>query len=245
MKNRISVIIALAMLLLVTVPAQAKPSAVKSTTIVSVEKNEYVAVQLENFPSNTTYHVRMNVNGTYGINGYLSSKITTNSGGTFVAKFPIPEELADEDIISIRFENIEGDNDPPYNYFYNEDAAFNYYSGGSDNSTYNNWDYGDPQFSVMKVRKSVSIDVETNYFPVGDRWAVYLKDGDLASEDLYEVNGFDASDGGIYKMTLTIPAALQYSEKIAIIFYNINDGYRTYDLVWNRDCTYPSCDYDG
>jgi hypothetical protein len=245
MKKRISVLIALAMLLLVVVPAQAAPSAAKSTTIISVEKNEYVVVQLENFPSNSTYHVRMNVNGTYGINGYLASKVTTNSGGTFIAKFPIPEELANEDIISIRFEDVEGDNDPPYNFFYNEDAAFNYSASGSGDTTYNNWDYGEPQFDILKVNKSVSMVAKTNYFPPGDRWAVFMKDGALDSEELYDINGFDASEGGIYEMTLTIPSALQYSEKIAVIFYNINDGYRTYDLIWNRDCTYPNCDYDG
>ena len=40
-------------------------------------------------------------------------------------QFPIPEELANEDIINIRFENVEGSYDPPYNFFYNDDTNFN------------------------------------------------------------------------------------------------------------------------
>lgn len=244
MKKKISVLIALTMLLLVTIPVTAAPSAARSTTIVSVERNEYVVVQLESFPSNATYHVRMNVNGTYGINGYLASKVTTNSGGTFMVKIPIPEELVNEDIISIRFENIEGDSDPPYNYFYNEDAAFSYSSGSTDDSTYNNLDYGFPTFVVLSVTRGAEMEVETKYFPAGDRWAVYMKDGALDEEDLYEVNGFEAADGNIMKMTLPIPADLQYSEKISVIFYRISDGFRTYDLIWNRDCTYPNCNFE-
>lgn len=246
MKKNLSLLIALTMLLLATVPVQAAPSTLKSTTIVSVERNEYVVVQLENFPSNATYHVRMNVNGTYGINGYLASKVTTNSGGTFMVKVPIPDELSNEDIISIRFENIEGDSDPPYNYFYNEDAAFNYSAGSSGDSTYNNWEYGDPQFVIKEVNQGVSMVAETNYLPAGDRWAVFMKDGAMASKDWIEVNGFEASEGGILQVTLNIPSSLQYSEKIAVKFYRISmEYYAFYDLIWNQDCVYPNCDFDG
>lgn len=239
MTKKLSVVIALAMLLLVAAPVQAKPNAARTTTILGVEKNEYVIVRLENFPTNATYSVRMNVNGSYGINGYVSSKVTTNSDDTFLAKFPIPDELANEDIISIRFENIEGDNDPAYNYFYNDDAAFNpnlYNTATSDDEGFQ---YGEPQFTVLKVAKGSYITLETKYFPEGDRWAVFLKDGAMDAERLYDVNGFNATEGGIYKMTVTIPSDLQYKEKIAIIFYCLNDGYRVWDIAYNRDCEYP------
>jgi len=89
MKKRFSLVLALAMLLLVAAPVAAQPDFKgMTTTIVGVDRNDSVYVRLENFPSDETFYVMMNRNGTLGIGGYLSSKITTNSGGTFYAKFP-------------------------------------------------------------------------------------------------------------------------------------------------------------
>jgi hypothetical protein len=241
MTKKLSVVLALAMLLLATAPVQAKPNAARSTTIVAVEKNEYVVVSMENFPANETYYVRMNYNGTNGVNGILASKLATNSSDTsFYAKFPIPEELVNEDIINIRFENIEGEIDPAYNYFYNEDAAFNPSLYDYSDTEYNNLDVGDPQFTVLEVVYGSYMVVETKYVPEGERWAVYMKDGAMDATRLYEVNGFDAVEGGIYKMTLNIPDDLRYKEKIAVIFYCLGgDNYRFYNIVYNSDCAYP------
>lgn len=244
MTKKFSLIIALAMLLLVILPAQASPSLVKSTTIISVKQNESVVVRLENFPANTTYHVLMNYNGTKGIGGVLASKVTTNRGGTFLAKFPIPDELANEPIINIRFENAGGDNDPPYNWFYNSTGSFSTDTGEAAKPTprvtYNNLDYGFPTFVVLQVNKGSSVTVETRFFPANSRWAVYIKDGAMANKTWYEVNGFNSASGGIMQMTLPIPSQLQYKEKLAIKFYCMDceiKDFVTYDLVDNRD--YP------
>jgi hypothetical protein len=255
MKKRFSLVIAIAMLLLVAAPVAAQPNSKgMTTTIVGVNRNESVFVRMENFPSNETFYILMNRNGTLGIGGYLVSKITTNSGGTFNAEFPIPEELTNEDIINIRFENVEGSYDPPYNFFYNDDTNFNPYSGkypyGSsywswdddDEVTYNNLENGFPTFTVLKVVAGSYITVETVDFPEDVRWAVYMKDGAMAADDWYEVAGFDSTAGGIQKLTLNIPSDLQYKEKIAIKFYCLDYvlgtyDFATYDIVENRD--YP------
>ena len=73
-----------------------------------VVQDEYVVYRLENFPANDTYFVYMGENGSYGIGGIFVSKVATNKGGTFQAKFFIPEELKGEDVIAIRFESKEG-----------------------------------------------------------------------------------------------------------------------------------------
>jgi hypothetical protein len=233
----------MAMLLLVAAPVAAQPdSKGMTTTIVGVDRNDFVYIRLENFPANETFYVMMNRNGTLGIGGYLASKITTNSGGTFYAQFPIPEELANEDIINIRFENVEGSYDPPYNYFYNDDSNFNQYSSKYwDDTTYNHLENGFPTFTVTNVDAGATITVVTANFPTEVRWAVYMKDGAMAAENWYEVTGF-VSEGGVQTLTLTIPSDLQYKDKIAIKFYCMDYVLGTYDfvtynLVDNRD--YP------
>ena len=246
MNKRFSLVIAMAMLLLVAAPVAAQPDFKgMTTTIVGVDRNDSVYVRLENFPSDETFYVMMNRNGTLGLGGDLSSKITTNSGGTFYAQFPIPEELANEDIINIRFENVEGSYDPPYNYFYNDDTDFYQYSSkywdGSDDTTYNHLENGFPTFTVTAVNAGATITVVTANFPSDVRWAVYMKDGALADENWYEVTGF-TSDGGVQTLTLSIPSDLQYKDKIAIKFYCMDYVLGTYDfvtynLVDNRD--YP------
>lgn len=249
MKKRFSLVIAVALLLLVTAPVAAQPNTKgMTTTIVGVNRNESVYVRLENFPANETFYVLMNHNGTLGLGGYMASKITTNSGGTFYAEFPIPEELSNEDIINIRFENIEGSYDPPFNFFYNDDTNFNAYSGkypywdwDEDDVTYNHLENGFPTFTVTAVNAGATITVQTVNFPSDARWAVYMKDGAMADENWYEITGF-TSDGGVQTLTLSIPSDLQYKDKIAIKFYCMDYilgtyDFITYNLVDNRD--YP------
>lgn len=235
MKNRLVIFVVLALCISVFSTVSASP--LSSTTVVSVVEDQSVNVRLEKFPANETFYVYMGFNGTNGINGYLVSKIATNDGGTFMAKFLIPAGLKGEDIIAIRFESKDS-NAYWYDWFYNKTGASTSTAGStSSGTTYNNWDSGEPQFEVLKVVNGVSITVRTKYFPENQRWAVYMKDGALASTTLYEVNGFDSSAGGIQTMTLSIPSQLQYKDKIAIIFYSLKDGYRTYNLILNQD--YP------
>ena len=87
MGKKITLIGVLVVLLLASAPVAAAP--LSETTVISVVKNESVVVRLEKFPANQTFNVFMGFNGTQGIGGYLVSKLATNDGGTFLAKFPI------------------------------------------------------------------------------------------------------------------------------------------------------------
>ena len=234
MYKRISLIIALALLLLVAAPVQAKPNA--DTTIVAVNKNESVTVALENFPSNETYYVYMNYNGTYGVNGYLVSKLTTNSGGTILAEFPIPAGLVNEGIINIRFQSLSGKS-VWWNWFYNETSAYNPYpSSGSSEPTYNRRNAGTPWFTVTSVVKGVSISGTTSNFPENERIAIFVKDGAMDDENWVEVSGFETSGGGVINVTFSIPSSLKYKGKIAYKFFGLKVIYPIfYSLVnnWN------------
>jgi len=240
MKKRFSIIMAVAMLLLVVAPVQASPNA--DTSVFAVERNVSVTMRLEKFPANETYYVYMGFNGTYAMNGQLVSKLTTNDGGTFLAKFRIPEYLAGEDIIAIRFQSLSGKS-VWWNYFYNDTTQFNPDIWGKDTSdvTYNNLGNGFPTFTVTSVNAGSTITVKTANFPSDVRWAVYMKDGAMDNTSWYEITGF-TSDGGVQTLTLSIPSDLQYKEKIAIKFYCMDYVLGTYDfvtynLVENRD--YP------
>jgi hypothetical protein len=233
MNKRIAILIVLA--LCISVFSTVSASTLSSTTVVSVVEDQSVNIRLEKFPSSETFYVYMGFNGTNGINGYLVSKIATNDGGTFMAKFLIPDGLKGEDIIAIRFESKDS-NAYWYDWFYNKTGASN---PGSSNSgtTYNNLPQGFPTFMVLEVVKGSSITVQTKYFPENERFAVFMKDGALANKTWYEVDGFDSSEGGVQTLVLSIPSQLRYKEKIAVKFYSLKDGFVTYDLILNQE--YP------
>ena len=241
MKKRIVLILAIVLMAASITPAQA---AVPDTSIAAVVKNESVTIQTSDFPANHTFHVLMGFNGTQGINGYLVSKVTTGEGGSFLAKFYIPNELSGEDVIAIRFESVTESKYFTYNWFYNDTAtgssATTYYpdSSGSTSTTgptYNILPPGFPTFDIVSSVKGSSVTVETRYFPAHERFAVFMQDGDSQAITLYEVGGIETGEGHILTATFSIPAELRWEEKIKIIFYNINDGFRTYNLFYNRN----------
>ena len=232
MKKRMVLILAIVLMAASITPVQA---AVPDTSIVAVVKNESVTIQTTNFPANHTFHVLMGYNGTQGIHGYRVSKVTTGDGGSFLAKFYIPDELSGEDIIAIRFESVTESKYFTYNWFYNETATGALATTCTTCTTYNILPPGFPTFDIVSAVKGQSVTVETRYFPAGERFAVYMQDGDSTAIKLYEVAGFDTGEGHGLVITFSIPPELRWEEKIKIIFYNINDGFRTYNLFYNRN----------
>jgi hypothetical protein len=232
MKKRIAFFIALA--LCITLFSTVSASPLSDTTIMSSVEDQYVVVRLEDFPANDTFYVYMGFNGTLGINGYLVSKIATNDGGTFLAKFLIPDGLKGEDIIAIRFESKDS-NVFWYNWFFNSTGASTGNTGSASSETH--MPAGFPTFIFLAVDKGESITVQTRNFPEDERFAVFMKDGASASKTWYEVDGFDSAEGGIQTIELPIPSALRYKEKIAVKFYSIKDGFVTYNLALNQE--YP------
>jgi len=231
MKKRIALLIALAIMALSVTPVFA---AVPTIDILAVEEGKSVTISTSsNFPANSTFYVYMGFRGTEGINGYLVSKLMTGKGGSFQAKFPIPEELASEEIISIRLDSTN-DNKYSYNWFYNDSDADN--SAGSSSATApTNLPPGFPTFDITSVVKGASVSIRTRYLPPNTRYAVFMKEGNSAVYTWYEVAGIETGEGHILNASFDIPQEIRFSEKIAIKLYSINDGFVTYNLFENRN----------
>jgi len=223
MKKRIAILIVMALCMSVFSTVYASP--LMDTSTMRVVQDEYVIYQLENFPANDTYFVYMGENGSYGIGGILVSKVSTNKGGTFQAKFFIPDELKGEDVIAIRFESKEG-HAPWWNFFYNSTGSYAYSSGDSDSDVdYNVLNPGVPQFTVLKVVQGQSITMRTKFLPDNQRWAVWIKNGALANIDWIEVTGFESAEGGIQTFTIPIPTSLRFNEVLAVKVQSIQTDY--------------------
>lgn len=209
-------------------------AAVPTTSIYAVVKDDEVIIRTANFPSGHTFHVYMGYRDTQGMNGHLVSKLTTGEGGTFLAKFFIPEELKGEDIITIRFESVTESKYFSYNWFFNESGITTSGSTSSDTTTtYNNLGAGVPAWNILSVVKGSTVVIQTRYFPPSQRYAVFLKNGALADLNWYETQGIETEEGNSQIITISIPSELQYCEKIAIKLYNINDGSYWYNLFDN------------
>jgi len=230
MKKRIALILAFVMITTMIAPVFA---AVPTTFIYAVVKDEAVIIRTANFPSGHTFHVYMGQRDTQGKNGYLVSKLTTGEGGTFLAKFYIPEELKGEDIIAIRFESVTESKFFSYNWFFNESGSGDTAYSSSSATTYNNLGAGVPAWDILSVVKGSTVVIQTRYFPAYQRYAVFLKNGALADLNWYETQGIETDEGNSQIITIAIPAELQYYEKIAIKLYNINDGSYWYNLFDN------------
>jgi len=230
MKKRIALIIAVILMAVAVTPVSA---AIPTTSIVAVVESESVTIQTANFPADNTFHVYMGFNGTHGTSGYLVSKLTTGEGGSFKAKFLIPDELSDEDIVAIRFESVTDSKYYSYNWFYNETGADNSECSNCSSSTV--LPPGFPTFDITSVVKGQSVTIRTRYLPAETRYSVLLKKGDTSVLTWYEVAGFETAEGGVMDATFDIPAEIQYAEKIAIKLYSINDGFVTYNLFTNMN----------
>lgn len=230
MNKKIALMTALIVLAISVTPVLA---AIPTTSILAVVEGESVTVQTANFPANNTFYVYMGYNGTDGINGYLVSKLTTGNGGSFRAKFPIPAELAGEDIIAIRFESVTESKYYSYNWFFNDSAADN--SGSYTGTTPTNLPPGFPTFDIVSVVKGKSVSIRTRYLPPQTRYAVFMKKGDSSVYTWYEVAGIETNEGNVLNATFNIPEEIRYSEKIAIKLYSMKDGFVTYNLFNNID----------
>lgn len=232
MKKIITVLMTIAMLLSMISIASAKP--LSDTSIISVVKDQSVTVRLENFPDDETFFVYMGLRNTQGVNGTLVSKLETNEGGTFLAKFLIPEELKGEEVISIRFESQDS-RVTWFNFFFNQTGS----QSSSSGPTYNNLDPGVPTINLVKMVKGQYMEVQTKYLTENKRWAIFINSGHGAriNKGWIEVKGFESSEGGVYNIDIPIPSSLQYAVNYAVKLYSVDDSQYWYNLFDNQN--YP------
>jgi hypothetical protein len=87
--------------------------------IVDVIEDQTVTIKVFNFPSNDTFNVLLNYNGTLGIDGILVATVETGAGGEFTDTFKIPTSLRGQYIIAIRLES-PASGCYAYDWFYNQ-----------------------------------------------------------------------------------------------------------------------------
>ncbi len=237
MKTKIAALLSLTMLLVLVAPVQA---AIPTTAIIRVVEDEYVLLRTYNFPANDTFLVRMGERNTRGVGGILVDKITSGSGGSFLAKFYIPEELKGMEVISIRMESAYSAY-YSYNWFYNSTAISSSSSGSTGTTTTTTtatfMPDGFPTFIFLAVDQGQTVQVQVKNFPPDEVWGVFMKDGASAAKTWYEVAGFNSEEGGVFDATFNIPVQLAYKSKIAIKMISNKTGLVTYNLFNNVD--YP------
>jgi len=239
MKNKIGILLAIAMLAVLVIPASASQSKlVPITSIISVVQDQSITIRTDYFPANDTFNVLMGLSGTQGIGGILVSKFTTGAGGSILAKFHIPPELLGQQIISIRLESPTSGY-YSYNWFYNNTAVVVPYNSSTSSSTmvtptWRGIQEGFPRFDILSVVKGASVSVRLINMPAHINYAVFMKDGRSAYTTWYEVAGFNSADGGIFNATFTIPAALQFRPLIAVKIYNMSTKIFIVNLAYNE-----------
>ncbi len=233
MKRKFSILLAVAMLAVLVIPVSASPLRVISTIdIISVVQNQSVTVLTHNFPANETYNVTMGLSGTLGIGGILVSRLTTGTGGSFLATFRIPPELYGQQIISIRLESPTS----PYfafDYFYNTTATvgsitypgyyypyYPYYP--TPTSTWKGIEEGMPRFDIVSVVKGKSVNIRLQNYPANRTYTTQMADGPNAFRNTgwIDIGVFNSAAGGIINLTLNIPEILKYRPQIGIRIYD-------------------------
>lgn len=106
-----------------TPPTQPPVATIPTFAICSVQANDWVTINPNNFPANQTFNVTMGEMGTMGAGGTSVATVTTDANGVLSAtQFTIPSNLRDRSQISIRLQTSHANPYYAYNWFYNTTA---------------------------------------------------------------------------------------------------------------------------
>jgi hypothetical protein len=207
--------------------------------IVSVNADQDVTVETNNFPVNETFVWTMGPMGTQGINGtVVNSAWNSSNGGTMTATFAIPDNLKGSYQISIRAQT--GHTAPlnpfyAFNWFYNNTTG----TGGVQPPPAVAPGYtGYPTFTVCSVSPNNSITIRTNNLPPNQVFAVTMGQMWTAGVNGYLVPGYEAwnsTAGGTQDLTLSIPSQLYNSQQISVRMQTAHAyPFYAYNWFWNN-----------
>jgi hypothetical protein len=190
-------------------------SGIPTFKIVSVNADQDVTVETNNFPANEMFTWTMGPMGTRGINGtVVSSGWNSGNGGTMTATFAIPDHLKGSYQIAIRAQT--GHTYPlipfyAYNWFYNNTSG----TGGEPSNPSPGYT-GVPTFKVCSVVQNGQVTIRTNNFPANQVFTVTMGSMGTAGIGGYVVGQIDSGSGGSFDATFPIPAELSGQYRIAI-----------------------------
>ncbi len=216
--------------------SQVQASTYPTFSISEVKTDESVTILTNNMPANKNFNVLMGEIGTKGIDGIVVATLNSDKGGSFLATFPIPEQLKGRAQIAIR---LEGTDNPYY--------AYNWFWNDAKNGTWPE-DYPPaqpptcacniPTFSIKSVVKGEDVTITTSNFPKNVEFTVLMGKMWTRGINGIEVATLNSGEGGSFEATFDIPAELANEERIAIRLEGIG-GYYAYNWFWNNTASIP------
>ena len=216
--------------------SQVQASTYPTFSISEVKMDESVTILTNNMPANKNFNVLMGEIGTKGIDGIIVAALNSDKGGSFLATFPIPEQLKGRAQIAIR---LEGTDNPYY--------AYNWFWNDAKNGTWPE-DYPPaqpptcacniPTFSIKSVVKGEDVTITTYNFPKNVEFTVLMGKMWTRGINGIEVATLNSGEGGSFEATFDIPAELANEERIAIRLEGTG-GYYAYNWFWNNTASTP------
>jgi hypothetical protein len=199
-------------------------------SIREVVRDNSVTIRTHNLPANDEFRVRMGKMGTRGVNGIIVTSFNSGNGGSKAYTFTIPPELHGLSKISIRIESKTGSGYYAYNWFYNNTT-----NGSSANGSPGGEYSGFPTFSIVSVKRNISVTIKTANLPPNDEFRVRMGYMGTRGEGGIKVISFGTDSGGTKKLTVNIPSQLQGQKKIAVrIESKTGSGYYAYNWFYNN-----------
>ena len=216
--------------------SQVQASTYPTFSISEVKTDESVTILTNNMPANKNFNVLMGEIGTKGIDGIIVATLNSDKGGSFLATFPIPEQLKGRAQIAIR---LEGTDNPYY--------AYNWFWNDAKDGTWPE-DYPPvqpptcacniPTFSIKSVVKGEDVTITTYNFPKNVEFTVLMGKMWTRGINGIEVATLNSGEGGSFEATFDIPAELANEERIAIRLEGTG-GYYAYNWFWNNTASTP------
>ena len=216
--------------------SQVQASTYPTFSISEVKTDESVTILTNNMPANKNFNVLMGEIGTKGIDGIVVATLNSDKGGSFLATFPIPEQLKGRAQIAIR---LEGTDNPYY--------AYNWFWNDAKNGTWPE-DYPPaqpptcacniPTFSIKSVVKGEDVTITTYNFPKNVEFTVLMGKMWTRGINGIEVATLKSGEGGSFEATFDIPEELANEERIAIRLEGTG-GYYAYNWFWNNTASTP------
>jgi len=216
--------------------SQVQASTYPTFSISEVKMDESVTILTNNMPANKNFNVLMGEIGTKGIDGIIVAALNSDKGGSFLATFPIPEQLKGRAQIAIR---LEGTDNPYY--------AYNWFWNDAKNGTWPE-DYPPaqpptcacniPTFSIKSVVKGEDVTITTYNFPKNMEFTVLMGKMWTRGINGIEVATLNSGEGGSFEATFDIPEELANEERIAIRLEGTG-GYYAYNWFWNNTASTP------
>ena len=216
--------------------SQVQASTYPTFSISEVKTDESVTILTNNMPANKNFNVLMGEIGTKGIDGIVVATLNSDKGGSFLATFPIPEQLKGRAQIAIR---LEGTDNPYY--------AYNWFWNDAKNGTWPE-DYPPaqpptcacniPTFSIKSVVKGEDVTITTYNFPKNVEFTVLMGKMWTRGINGIKVATLNSGEGGSFEATFDIPTELVNEERIAIRLEGTG-GYYAYNWFWNNTASTP------